>query len=277
VVSLVSRERITSAVALLSIQFQVARIIGPLLAGFVFLAFAHKLPFSAACNFALFSVGTLIYITALIRLRDVPTVTGTDGSMIRGIRDGIGHLRRRPDLAYLYMLMMIAAVLTVSFATLVPAYVKKILVLGADRYTFAMSCAGVGAVIGAIIQASRGNTRSSPRFVYIVVMISATFVTVAGFWAHYLVLIVVAFVSGMSFMSLLVAVKSNMMTTTPDHLRGRMSSHLSLSMHLSGPLGAFATGLVAERFDVMIAYRALGVAVLLSLLALVLAARRFRA
>ena len=277
VVSLVSRERITSAVALLSIQFQMARIAGPLLAGLVFLAFTRSVSLSAACNLAFFAVGTVIFIAALICVRKVPTVTRPDGSMIRGIRDGIGYLRRRPDLGYLYMLMMIAAALTFSFTTLVPAYVKKVLELGADRYTFVMSCAGVGAVLGAIIQASRGNTRSTPRFVFIFLTISAVFVTMAGFWAHYAVLIAVAGISSMSFLSVMVAVKSNMMTTTPDHLRGLMSSHLSLCIHISGPFGAFATGLVAERFGVMIAYRVLGPAVLLSLLLLIGAARRSRA
>lgn len=275
--SLVSRERITSAVAMLSIEFQLARVIGPLLAGLVFLVFAGSGYMGGACNLALFAASTLIFIVALPCMRNVPKVNKTNGSMIGGIRNGIMHLRGRSDLVYLYMLIVIAAVLSFSFANLVPAYVKKVLEMGADRYTLAMSCAGVGAVIGAVIQALRGNTRSISRFVYIAPMISAVCVTIAGFWMHYVVLIVVAGISSMSFLGVLVAIKSYMMTTTPDHLRGRMSSHLSLCIHIGGPLGAFATGLVAEIFDVMIAYRILGLTVILSLLLTMWLGRRAQA
>ncbi len=264
--SLVSRERITSAVAMLSFQFQLARVIGPFLAGLILLVFAGSGYKGEACNLAFFAVSTLIFIVVLLCMRNVPKVNRTDGSMISGIRNGIMYLRDRSDLVYLYILMVIAAVLSFSFVMLVPAYVKKVLELGADRYTLVMSCAGAGAVMGSVIQAFWGNTRSTSRFVYIVPMISAVCVTLAGFWMHYVVLIVVAGISSMSFQCVLVGIKSHMMTTTPDHLRGRMSSHLSLCIHIGGPLGAFATGLVAELFDVMIAYRILGLTVILGLL-----------
>ena len=157
--ALVPREQLSSAVALYSIVFGAAAILGPaILAPLVSLWDLEGVYFLIGAAYA-FTVVTLTFMD--------PTGHQADrrpGSMLRGVIDGLQHIRLRPVIAAVIILGSIVAVFGHSYQTLLPAFADKVLSGEIDIYSNLLLSAGIGGLTATMIIVILGDRVQPARF-----------------------------------------------------------------------------------------------------------------
>src|SRR6185295_9504425 len=142
--SLVERQHVPNAIAFNSIQFNLARVIGPLIAGGALATFGM-----VAC-FGLNGLSFLAVIAAilLMRVRHTPVATAT--RMREEFESGFRYVREHPALLGLAVLGFAGTFLGNPLLTFLPLFAQDVLHGEVTQYTYLMSSAGAGAVAGAL-------------------------------------------------------------------------------------------------------------------------------
>lgn len=241
---LVSKENLPNAIALNSIQFNLSRIIGPLIAGGALAAFGM-----VAC-FGLNGVSFLFVIAALfaLQVQHVPP-TGAR-SLIDEMKGGVSYVKAHPTLIALTVLGFVAAFLGVPLLTFLPIIVKDVFHQDVGLYTRLMAFSGSGAVLGAMIVAWRGKSRALGRtllggiFAFGCVMVGFAFSR--QLWITQLLL----FVGGGLLVATFSTVTSLVQLIAPNEMRGRVMSIYMVAFRGASPLGNFVSGNVATALSV---------------------------
>lgn len=240
---LVRGRDVLNAVALNSIMFNSARIIGPSVAGIVLGAFGP-----GAC-FGLNSLSFLAIIIplALIRL-STPSHSADAGTPWRRMTSGLGFVRRNADVRTLILLVAVFSSLGVTYLPLLPVYAREVFAAGPRGYGLMMAMVGIGAVAGGLTIASLSRTRQRGRILLagsilfggLLIGLSLT----RRFGLGLLLLVLIGFCQA-NITSL-----SNTMiqTLTPDHIRGRVMSVFVLAFNGMFPLGSFLAGSIAQQW-----------------------------
>ena len=242
--SLVSKENLPNAVALNSIQFNLARIIGPLIAGAALTAFGM-----VAC-FGLNGVSFLFVIAALLALHVKHIPPAKQQRMIDELKGGLRYVKHEPTLVALTVLGFVAAFLGLPLLTFLPVIVKEVYQQDVGLYTEMMAFSGSGAVLGAMTVAWLGKSRAMGRtllggvFAFGCVMIA--FATSRQLWLSELLL----FIGGGLLVSTFSMTTSLVQLIAPNEMRGRVMSIYMVAFRGASPLGNFVSGNVATLFSV---------------------------
>ncbi len=239
--SLVERRDVANAVALNSIQFHLARMVGPLAAA------AALATVGAAFCFGLNALSFLAVIVALYLLRTsfVPRKTGE--SVLLQIGKGFSYVREQGSLWQLTILGFVSAFCGIPLLTLLPVFAGDIFNLEAAGYSYMMAISGAGSIAGALLYA--GFSRIS-RQGFVALWVQILFALFMGLFAvsrnlalSYLLL----FLTGLCVMCLFAAITSLVQLATTDEMRGRVLSIFTLAFRGGMPLGDLSAGYLASK------------------------------
>jgi MFS family permease len=239
-VELVPQEDLMSAAALNSTIYNLARVIGPSLAG-VILAVAGP----GVC-FALNAVSYLAVLTSLQRIvhRQLPRVASTKPSVFTGVR----FIAAQPLLKALTLQMVLLSVFAVSFVPILPVFVREALDSGASAYGTLTSALGVGAAFGAIIVGWLGRRVPRTRMANAGSMILAlTLLLFSQITALTPALLCIG-VAGAAMATNGISTATSLQLAAPAHLRGQVMAVYSFVVLGLAPFGAFQAGWLAEHF-----------------------------
>ncbi|MGD9524936.1 MAG: MFS transporter [Gemmatimonadales bacterium] len=244
-VELVPAEDLVSAAALNSTIYNLARVIGPSVAG-VILAIAGP----GAC-FALNAISYLGILVGLVRIRhrSSPGQAGRRPSVFTGVQ----FIASRPLLKALAQQMVLISVFAVSFIPILPVYARDVLGTGASGYGALTSAIGVGAALGAFIVGGLGRRIPRSRLASVgAVLLSLTVVLLAT--VHHLGIAMACLAIGGAAMATtgISTATSLQLEATPD-LRGRVMAVYSFVVLGLTPIGAFQAGWVAEHLGTPLA------------------------
>ncbi len=156
--TLVEREDMPNAIALNSIQFNLAVTIGPALAGIALGRLGEKWCFGLNALSFLAPIVSLLMITS--RFLPVPTTE----SMFTSLKEGIKFVRRQGSMEALIVLAFCMTALAMPMRTYIPVFVKDIFQRGPGTYGNLLSLMGVGSICGSLGVAAMGNMRHKGRF-----------------------------------------------------------------------------------------------------------------
>jgi MFS family permease len=240
---LVRREAVSNAVALNSIQFNLARVIGPLLAGVTLAAWG-----AAAC-FALNGVSFIAVIISLYIIRASFIPQKTEETVLEGIRGGFSFVRGRGPLWQLSILGFVSAFCGIPLVTLLPVFARDVFATGATGYTHMVATSGAGMIFGALAYASishrKGQGRLALRMQVAFAVLLASFATSRNLALSYVAL----FVSGVCLITLFAAVSSLVQLNVVEEMRGRVMSIFMLAFRGGMPLGNLTIGWAAARLS----------------------------
>src|SRR5205085_4752228 len=154
--SLVDKKDLPNAVALNSIQFNVARVLGPLLFAAtlsVFMTWGYSEPQAMNACFLLNSLSFLVVINTLMMLHVKHIPPATSGRMGDELRTGLSYVRHHSSLATLIVLAAATTFLGFAVLTFLPIFTDRIFHQGAGTYSELMICSGAGSIVGALIVA----------------------------------------------------------------------------------------------------------------------------
>jgi predicted MFS family arabinose efflux permease len=234
--SLVPREHIPNAVALNSLQFNTSRAIGPVIAGLLL---------AQAGTGACFVVNTTSFVVVILVLWFIrfPAVAATRENLRQGLRTGVRHVARTPLLRTFTLLAGAASFLGFPLITFLPTIAGDVLKTGASGYSLLLTSLGVGAIVGALTTAQRGDVRGRGRLT-LVSLAAFGLVTIGAVlsqwqWASMALLVG----SGYTLTTALSTLSSLVQEQAPEELRGRVLSIFGLAFRGGLPLGSLVAGI----------------------------------
>src|SRR5271169_1043942 len=155
--TLVEKEDMPNAIALNSIQFNVAVMVGPALAGQALAKLGEKWCFGLNALSFLAPIVSL----SIISSRFLPLKTTE--SIFTSLKQGIQFVRRQPSMEALIILAFCMTFLSMPLRTYLPVFVKDIFHRGPDTYGNLLALMGLGSICGSLSIASAGNIRQKGR------------------------------------------------------------------------------------------------------------------
>jgi MFS family permease len=237
--SLVAKAHVPNAIAFNSIQFNLARVIGPLLAGAALAAFGM-----VAC-FGLNGLSFLAVIVAIMSLhiRHIPPTTTT--RMHQELKSGFTFVRANPGLIGLSVLGFATTFLGNPVLTFLPLFTQNVFGGDVNQYTYLMAAAGGGAVTGALVVAWLGRFRHMGltllilQFVFGVIV--ALFALTHLFWLNAILL----FAGGACMVMVFAMLSSLVQLNAPNEMRGRVMSIYMVAFRGGMPVGSLIGGWLA--------------------------------
>jgi MFS family permease len=245
--SLVSKEHLPNAIALNSIQFNIARVIGPLLAGAALHAFGM-----VSC-FTLNGVSFLFVIGALLSLHARHEPSARRVTMTEELKGGLRFVRADPRLMALIALAFATTFLAIPMLTFLPVVAKNVFREGVGGYSRMMTFSGVGAVTGALVVAWLGRFRHMGLTALVVQAVVGVTIVAFSFSRTLMVTEVLLLVGGGLLVMTMSLVTSLVQLIAPNEMRGRVMSIYMVAFRGGMPLGSLVTGKVADATTVSLA------------------------
>jgi MFS family permease len=238
---LVGPEHLRNAVSLNSVLVNVARAIGPAVAGILIATVGDGVCFLA--NAASF----VAVVLSLSRMDAAQLSPVAPMPRARGqLREGLRYVRSTPSLAVPLVMMGLVGCLTYEFQVSLPVMAYKGLDVGATGFGFMTAAMGVGAVVGGLLVAARGKTGLRPliaaSFGFGAAMTLATFAPTLAFA---LIALALAGAGSISFMS---TGNSTLQLNAAPEMRGRVMSLWFVAFQGSTPIGGPLVGATMEAF-----------------------------
>ena len=150
---LVGPESLRNAVSLNSVLVNVARVIGPAVAGVLIATVGEGVCFlSNAASF-------VAVVASLMTLdRNAISPSPPSGREPGQLREGLRYVRRTPELGMPLLMMALAGCLAYEFQVTLPVMARQGLHVGATGYGFMTAAMGIGAVVGGLVVATKGKT-----------------------------------------------------------------------------------------------------------------------
>ena len=241
--SLVPVEALSTGIAINSVAFNLARFLGPALAGLLIVTLGVSGAFAAN------ALSFLVFLIALSRLRlgcsggSARPPGGT--SVLAELRDGIGYALGHPGIGPMLFLLAVVSLGVRPFVELMPGFAAEVFSGGADTLALLSATVGLGAVASGLWIARRGPRRLT-RLVLINTLVAS--LAILGFVATDLLWIALVSVAlaGMALVASAVAMQTLMQLTVDGARRGRVLSLYGI-IFIGGPAaGALIMGALSE-------------------------------
>jgi MFS family permease len=234
---MVGAESLRNAVSLNSVLVNVARVIGPAVAGVLIATVGEGVCFLV--NAASF-VAVVASLTTLDRSAIFPsTPSGREPGQLR---EGLRYVRRTPELGVPLLMMALAGCLAYEFQVTLPVMARQGLHAGATGYGFMTAAMGVGAVVGGLFVAAKGRT-GLPTLVAAATAFGVVLVF-AGLAPSLPVELFALALAGGASISFMATGNSTLQLNAAPTMRGRVMSLWFVAFQGSTPIGGPIVGWV---------------------------------
>src|SRR5262245_9138735 len=246
--SLVEKKDLPNAVALNSIQFNIARVLGPLafaalLAAFLRWGLTEPQAMNACFALNALSFLVVIYTLSVLHVKHIPTQS------TRGMRDelssGISYVRGQRQLLSLIVLAAVTTFFGFAVLTFLPLFARTVFHEGAQTYSRLMAFSGAGSVAGALVVAWLGSFRRMGLTALVIQAIYGALIIGFALSRDVWVSGALLFLTGAALMMVFSTITSLVQLTAPNDMRGRVMSIFMLALRGGMPLGSLVSGYLA--------------------------------
>jgi predicted MFS family arabinose efflux permease len=234
--ALVKGEDLSNAIAMNSIQFNLARVLGPALGGLAYTTLG------ATWCFTLNGISYIAVILSLfmIQVKFVPPTSRE--SILKSMGEGIRFIRQREGLGPLVVLAFFTTLLGFSITGFLPVIVQTIFHKGPETYQVLLVSSGAGSITGALIVAAMERLKGQGH-VALLALLALGAATAAFAFSRWLPLsCVLIFLAGAAIMASASLMLSLVQVIVSDQMRGRVMSVYNLAFRAGIPLGSLALG-----------------------------------
>jgi predicted MFS family arabinose efflux permease len=241
--TLVGKEDIPNAIAMNSIQFNLARVIGPTLGGIALTTVG------AAWCFGLNGLSFLAVIASLylIHVRYIPAKSSEP--IMNSMRAGIGFIRKKPGMDSLIILAFGMTLLGIPLLTFLPVFARDVLHGGAASFTKLLAFSGAGSVCGALIVAAFGKIQGQGRVALAVLVAMGCLIVGFSMSKVLPVSLLLIFMTGGAMMISMSMVSSLVQAVASDEMRGRVMSVYNVAFRGGMPVGSLVLGKLIPIFS----------------------------
>ncbi len=244
---IVTREDLPNAIAMNSMMFNSARVIGPAVAGLTLAAVG-----AAWC----FTINGISFLAVLVGLwlinlpdRRVVHTASPWSQLVSGLR----YTAKHRDLYTLILISLVFSVFGISYATILPAFVENTLHQGAAAYGWINTATGLGAVTGAFLL-MYGLSHGRRGKLLVAVNIAFPILLMAfAFTVSFVPALLLAFGLGLGFMMQFTTLNTLLQTRVEDSFRGRVMGLYTLTFFGFAPFGNLLIGYLGQQWGLSIA------------------------
>jgi MFS family permease len=235
------KEDLGNAIALNSLMFNGARLIGPSIAGII-LASAGE----GIC-FLLNAVSFIFVVTSLfmMKLKD-REINIHESIILKDLREGLHYTFGFPPIKHLIFLLGIVSLMGMSYSVLMPVFAKEVLQGGSNTYGFLMGAVGFGALLGALFLASRKTVLKLGRIVPAATLLFGSGLIILSLSRSFWLSLVLMIFIGLGMMIHSASSNTILQTITDDDKRGRVMSFYTMAVMGIAPFGSLLAGAMAK-------------------------------
>jgi MFS family permease len=242
--SLVRSNDLHAAISCNSLFFNIARVIGPMIAGAVIINW--NIAHAFGINIATYLV--LLWATSFLRTSDYSSKNAKNYGMLSGIKEGIYYALTHKAIRPMFFLFAITATFGRPFAELLPGLTVDVLDGGALELAWLTSSTGAGAIVAGVFLSQQRHTTGLRRLVLInTALFGVSLIAlVASTW--FWIAVPCTMVAGFSMVTCAVGVQSIIQAQVADEFRGRVLSLYGFIFRAGVGLGSLCLGTLASDF-----------------------------
>jgi len=234
--TLVAPKDLANAIALNSIQFNLARVIGPMLGG---LALTNLGP---AWCFTFNGISFIAVIISLLLLPVRPIAAKTGASVLTSIKEGLNFIDKQEGMSPLIVIAFLMTMLGIPLMVFLPVVVKDVFHMGPKIFTLMLCISGGGAVVGALTVAAYGHIQKKGLTALLTLLLLGFVMAGFGLSRSLLVSCVLLFVASAALVGVFAMISSLVQLITPDAMRGRVMSVYNVAFRGGMPIGSLISG-----------------------------------
>jgi predicted MFS family arabinose efflux permease len=266
--TLVQKEDLQNAIALNSIQFNLARVVGPAIGGIALVKLG------AAWCFAINGFSFLAVIATLFSIRSRFIPAKAAGSVIESMREGMRFLWNHEGMTSLVALAFLVTLLSYPLITFLPVIARDVFHGTANTFTLFLCLSGAGSVTGALLVASMKTQMGQAKRSLAGMVLLGILITLIGISTSLSVTSGLIFISGFLLMVVFALNSSLVQLYIPDTMRGRVMSVYNVAFRGGMPLGSLLSGLLIHRTSASTVMAANGVVLVILALSFLVGGRK---
>lgn len=235
------KEDLGNAIALNSLMFNGARLIGPSIAGIMLVSTGEGICFLLNAISYVFVIISLLMMN--IKNKEIRK---KESEIFKELKDGLNYTFGFPPIKHLIFLLGIVGLMGMSYSVLMPVFAKEILHGGSHTYGFLMGSAGFGALLGALFLASRESVLKLGRIVPAAAILFGTGLIILSFSRSFPLSLVLMVFIGLGMMIQTAASNTILQTITDDDKRGRVMGFYTMAIMGTAPFGSLIGGGLAK-------------------------------
>jgi MFS family permease len=232
-----------NAIAINSSMVNVARLIGPSLAGMLIAVS------SEGWCFLIDGISYIAVIISLLLMRVNATVVERKAtSMLTELTAGWTYVYEFLPIRTILMLFALVSLMGMPFVVLMPVFAKTVLHGGPHTLGFLMGSMGLGALLSALSLAARKNVRGLIKMIPIAAAVFGAGLVGLGLSHWFWFSMLMVFIAGMGMMQGMAASNTVIQTIVTDDKRGRVMSYYTMAFMGMAPFGSLLAGTMAHNF-----------------------------
>jgi MFS family permease len=257
-----NKEDLGNAIALNSIMFNGARLIGPSIAGIVIVALGEGL-----C-FLLNGISYIGVIVALLLMKIVTSrVQAKRNDFWRELKDGLKYAAGFIPIRYTFLLLALISFIANPYLVLMPVFAKGVLGGGAQTLGYLVGYSGLGALTGAIFVASQKSNQRLVKLIFAGAFSSGIGFIIFSFSRIFVLSVVSIFIISFGIMMIISFSNILIQTVVDNDKRGRVMALHVFALSGMTPFGNLFLGSVSSRIGAPHTFLIVGIIVVLGALA----------
>jgi len=255
--TLVEKEDLPNAIALNSIQFNLARSIGPVLGGITLAKLGPTWCFS------LIGVSYIAVIISLLLLHMKFQPQRTGESIMASMKQGFSFIRKQGAMEALIVLAFCMTAFAFPMIIFLPVFAKNVFHGGPNTFTILLASSGLGSVAGALTVAALGNVHNKGRVALLMLVCMGSGMTGFAVSTNLILSCVLLFFSGAALLSAFAMISSLVQLITANEMRGRVMSVYNVAFRGGMPFGSIVSGWLIPIFSAPVVIAANGLLLVL--------------
>ena len=236
-----NKEDLGNAIALNSMMFNGARIIGPSIAGLILATVGEGICFLINAISFLFVIASLL----MMHVKHSPA-KARGGNLLTDLREGMIYVTGYAPIKHLLILLSVVSLMGASYQVIMPVFVKEVLKGDSGTFGFLMGAAGLGALVAALYLASRETIIKMGRIIPAAAAVFGFGLVMLSFSSVFLVSLFLMMIVGLGMMMNTACCNTILQTITEDDKRGRVMSFYTMAIMGTAPFGSLITGSLAK-------------------------------
>lgn len=263
VINLVDNPKdLSNAISLNSSNFNLARLLGPAIAGVLIGEFGEGICFLINAT----SYIAVIWALLLMNIHLPDNSSQVTRNLKKGIKEGIDYVRKFPAIKIILLFLAFVSFIGISYPLLMPIYADRVLLGDAKTLGILMSCSGVGALIASLLLASEKDSRRLPFWIYSGALVFGCSFMGLGFVNNQIIACLLLFTLGFGMIIGLISCNTLLQQMVDNDKRGRVMSLYTLAFIGTAPFGNLFGGYVAQRMGIANCFIFLGGLLIISAL-----------
>ena len=235
------KEDLGNAIALNSMMFNGARIIGPSIAGLMLATAGEGICFLINAVSYIFVIASLLMMH--VNPREIPE---KENHLLKELKEGLDYTFGFAPIKHLILLLAVVSLMGTSYQVLMPVFAKEVLHGGSQTFGFLMGAAGLGALLGAVFLASRESVLKLGRIIPAAAGLFGAGLIILSFIKVYPITLILMVLIGLGMMLHTASSNTILQTITEDDKRGRVMGFYTMAIMGTAPFGSLIGGFLAK-------------------------------